>query len=73
MWSSGIWVTRIQLDVRVLQPFANQFENLLIGYVRVVETRCVHKNDARFMFFVVQNTNSFKFLSCGLEAFFSPL
>ena len=73
MWSSGVWVTRVQLDVRVLQPFANQFENLLIGYVRVVETRCVHKNDAGFIFFVVQNTNSFKFFSCGFEAFFSPL
>jgi len=66
-------VPRAQLDVRFHQPVANQLESLFIAPVRVVKSRCVDKNDAGSVSFMVQNTRSLDIFGDEPEPFFSPL
>jgi len=67
-----VLVPRVQLDVRFLQQFANQLENLLVGPFPILKSWCVYKNDAGSVSLVVQNTRSLEILGNGLEAVFSP-
>jgi hypothetical protein len=73
MWLSEIRAfTKVQLDIRFLQPFANQLENLFVGPFRIVKSWCVYKNDAGSVSLVVQNAISREILGNGAEAVFSP-